>query len=298
VAKLITILMPFILFIGCAKDDRPICPSCGERATMQMHPRMPGMGIKSYYKCDNEHNFTKEGVLVDVFGEPLKKESSFDAKLRSEGIDWNELEFREDIAYLKGSDIPYTGKYFAFWNNGNKNKGNYKDGKQEGLNVEWHENEQMEQKVTYKDGKLDGLGTTWHENGQMESEGNYKDGKREGLRVGWHSNGEKSSEVKYKDDKREGLGVMWYENGQKYFEANWKDGKEDGLFVYFYINGKKKLEINYKDGKKEGLRVRYHKNGQKKSEENYKGGKKVEGSIKYWNSKGEPVDTYEEVEVE
>ena len=40
---------------------------------MQMHPRMPGMGIKSYYKCDNEHNFTKEGVLVDVFGEPLKK---------------------------------------------------------------------------------------------------------------------------------------------------------------------------------------------------------------------------------
>ena len=68
--------------------------------------------------------------------------------------------------------------------------------------------------------------------------------------------------------------------------------------MYFYINGKKKLEINYKDGKKEGLRVRYHKNGQKKSEENYKGGKKVEGSIKYWNSKGEPVDTYEEVEVE
>ena len=73
VTKLLTLLMPLILFIGCAKDDRPICPSCGERATMQMHPRMSGTGIKSYYKCDNEHNFTKEGVLVDVFGEPLKK---------------------------------------------------------------------------------------------------------------------------------------------------------------------------------------------------------------------------------
>ena len=43
---------------------------------MQMHPRMSGMGIKSYYKCDNEHNFTKEGVLVNVFGKPLKKEST------------------------------------------------------------------------------------------------------------------------------------------------------------------------------------------------------------------------------
>ena len=40
---------------------------------MQMHPRMPGAGIKSYYKCDNNHNFNAYGVLVDVFGEPLKK---------------------------------------------------------------------------------------------------------------------------------------------------------------------------------------------------------------------------------
>ena len=95
-----------------------------------------------------------------------------------------------------------------------------------------------------------------------------------------------------------GKAFTLYKNGQKEWEGNYKDGKEDGLFVYFYINGKKKLEINYKVGKKEGLRVRYHKNGQKKSEENYKGGKKVEGSRKYWNSKGEPVDTIEEAEAE
>ena len=144
--------MPLILFIGCAKDDRPICPSCGERATMQMHSRMSGMGIKSYYKCDNEHNFTKEVVLVNLFGKPLKKESSFDAKLRSEGIDWNELEFREDIAYLKGSDTPYTGKYFAFWNNGNKNKGNYKDGKKDGVWTHWHKSGRKSMESHYKDG--------------------------------------------------------------------------------------------------------------------------------------------------
>ena len=143
---------------------------------MQMYPRMSGMGIKSYYKCDNEHNFTKEGVLVNLFGEPLKKESSFDTKLRSEGIDWNELEFREDIAYLKGSDNPYTGKYFAFWNNGNKNKGNYKDGKVDGPWVSYHDNGQLWWKRTYKDGERDGPYIFYHENGQLWKKGTYKNG--------------------------------------------------------------------------------------------------------------------------
>ena len=71
--------MPLILFIGCAKDDRPICPSCGERATMQMHPRMPEIAemgwAQTHYKCQNNHNFTRGGELVDAFGMPLKKES-------------------------------------------------------------------------------------------------------------------------------------------------------------------------------------------------------------------------------
>jgi len=40
--------------------------------------------------------------------------------------------------------------------------------------------------------------------------------------------------------------------------------------------------------------VTWHENGQKETESNYKDGKPVEGSEKYWNSKGEPVDTIEE----
>ena len=38
----------------------------------------------------------------------------------------------------------------------------------------------------------------------------------------------------------------------------------------------------------------WHKNGQKQSELNYKNGKPVEGSEKFWNSKGEPVNSEEE----
>ncbi len=49
---------------------------------------------------------------------------------------------------------------------------------------------------------------------------------------------------------------------------------------------------HYKNGKKDGLELFWHENGQKKSEGKFKDGKKI--SVKFWNSKGEPVDTYEE----
>ena len=42
----------------------------------------------------------------------------------------------------------------------------------------------------------------------------------------------------------------------------------------------------------------WYSNGQKMLEGNWKDGNIVEGSDKYWNSKGEPVDSVEEAEAE
>ena len=64
-----------------------------------------------------------------------------------------------------------------------------------------------------------------------------------------------------------------------------------GKVSALYENGQKKVETNYKDGKREGLTIGWYKNGQKKAEANFKDGKLVGGSAKYWNSKGEPVDS-------
>ena len=85
-----------------------------------------------------------------------------------------------------------------------------------------------------------------------------------------------------------GTNSLFYENGQKRAELNFKGGKADGLNVEWYENGQKKREGNWKDDKPIGLHVSWHENGQKSYEENYKDGKPVEGSEKYWNSKGEP----------
>ena len=220
----------------------------------------------------------KSGKVFEVPANKLSKEDNeFITSLakpvkvnpKPEGVNEEELELREGIAYLKGSDAPYTGKTFILYKNGQKKL-----------------------ESNYKDGKQDGLATFWHENGQKAEEGSFKDGKIEGLHQTWYDNGQKRSEVNYKNGKKDGLQTTWYENGQKAQESNYKDGKVDGLAVAWYDNEQKSRELNYKDDKLDGLRVRYHKNGQKKAEENYKDGVKISG--KYWNSKGEPVDTIEE----
>ena len=108
-----------------------------------------------------------------------------------------------------------------------------------------------------------------------------------------HSNGQRS-EVNWKDGKENGLYVSWYLGGQKKAERTYKDGKWDGPLVLWHSNGKKQTEANYKEGELDGLVVEWHFNGQKFSEANYKDGELI--SEKFWNNKGEPVDTYEEAE--
>ena len=93
-----------------------------------------------------------------------------------------------------------------------------------------------------------------------------------------------------------GKAFKLYENGQKKHEGNFKDGKPDGLFVGWHENGQKKDEVNIKDGYGVGLWTKWHENGQKWMEERYMDGESI--SAKFWNSKGEPVDTFEEAEAE
>ena len=71
---------------------------------------------------------------------------------KSDGVNIDELEDREGVAYLKNSDSPYTGKCFEFHDNGQKkSEENYKDGKPDGLLVYWYENGQKQMELTFKD---------------------------------------------------------------------------------------------------------------------------------------------------
>ena len=87
----------------------------------------------------------------------------------------------------------------------------------------------------------------------------------------------------YRDqaEKREGI---WYRKGS--------DAPYTGKIFSLYKNGQRMNEGRYKDGKLHGFTVWWHENGQKKFKGNFNNGVKISG--KYWNSKGEPVDSFEE----
>ena len=97
----------------------------------------------------------------------------------------------------------------------------------------------------------------------------------------------------YHDDKPySGWGKEMYDSGQAFRLVEVKEGKPDGLMIEWHQNGQKWGEATFKDRKPVGLFLRWHENGQKAAEATFKDGELV--SAKYWNSKGEEVDTEEE----
>ena len=147
-----------------------------------------------------------------------------------------------------------------------------------------------EQELSYGNVKLKLKGSIAYE---IKSDKPYS-----GNAVKFRSNGQKEEEANYKDGKLDGLETQWHPNGRKMQELDHKDGKLDGLVVTWYESGQKNEEVNYKDDKQEGLYEEWHENGQKMTEIFYKDDEEVEGSEKYWNSKGAPVDSFEEAEAE
>ena len=156
------------------------------------------------------------GKVFEVPANKLsKKDNEFITSLaKPDGVNSEELEYREGFYYLLDSDTPYTGKAFTLWKNGQKEtESNYKDGKQDGLQFEWHENGQKSWKGNFKGGKPNGLWVNWHENGQKQLEENYKDGKAYGVKMEWHPNGQKRREAIFKDDEL--ISEKWWNNRGK-----------------------------------------------------------------------------------
>ncbi len=89
-----------------------------------------------------------------------------------------------------------------------------------------------------------------------------------------------------------GWAKSMYDSGQVQALAQFKNGTKDGLFTEWDENGQKMAEAIHKDGKADGPQTGWHENGQKFVEATFKDGEQV--SAKYWNSKGEEVETAEE----
>ena len=110
-----------------------------------------------------------EEKVVEVKEEAKTEEPLAETKPKTEGVNENELEYREGIYHLKDSDTPYTGKAYELYPDGQKEKeGNFKDGKMDELFISWHHNGQKEAEAIFKDGKLvEGSEKRWNEKGEL-----------------------------------------------------------------------------------------------------------------------------------
>ena len=134
-----------LLLGGCGeKSSSEGSESTGENPTAPSEEVKPVEEKEQKVKPEEPVAETKPVEPWQEVKDEVKSEEPLAAtKPELKGVNENELEERESIFYLKGSDTPYTGKYYSLHPNGQKEvEGHYKDGKTHGPMVFWHKNGQ------------------------------------------------------------------------------------------------------------------------------------------------------------
>ena len=109
-------------------------------------------------------------------------------RLLKEAVDSESLPERDGLIYH--DDKPYSGWGKHMYDSGQvSDLAEFKDGKQNGLMIEWHKNGQKSVEGNFKDGEPHGLVKVWHKNGQKALEGTFKDGEEVSVTY-WNSTGE------------------------------------------------------------------------------------------------------------
>ena len=100
----------------------------------------------------------------------------------------------------------------------------------------------------------------------------------------------------YVNSKRpfSGTIILKHKNEKVSGRTSYQHGILNGPCSTWYDNGQKESEVNFKNGKFEGFYFKWHRNGQRFSESCFVSGELIKGSEKYWNTKGEPVNSITE----
>ncbi|MEJ6794302.1 MAG: toxin-antitoxin system YwqK family antitoxin [Flavobacteriales bacterium] len=158
-----------------------------------------------------------------------------------------------------------------------------------GENIIYYTNGNIEEKYIKINGKRDGLYKSFYENGQLRSEINYNNGIEDGKSSEYFENGQISKVYSFKLGQKNGQFVSYFESGQIHFEYNFLNDLEDGIQKNWYENGQLDIEKNMKNGVENGWRRQYFLNGQIESELEYKDGEPI-GTFKKWNKEGDLID--------
>ncbi|NDV47065.1 hypothetical protein D0T49_08405 [Paludibacter sp. 221] len=166
-----------------------------------------------------------------------------------------------------------------------KETGNYKTGKKDGVWKQYYGEGKVKQQEEYKDGEIRKI-TQYYPDGKLESERNFLNRKEHGAEKHYdRETGKLKTEKYYENGKQVGKQTQYISsNRNDYVQvSNYsKEGKLDGKFTETYTETDKiKAQGQYKDGKKTGVWKYGKKDGEPTEEETYEAGdlRKV---IKYY----------------
>ena len=129
-----------------------------------------------------------ESPSEEPSGTPKSLSDADVERLLKEAVDSESLPERDGLIYH--DDKPYSGWGKHMYDSGQvSDLAEFKDGKQNGLMIEWHKNGQKSVEGNFKDGEPHGLVKVWHKNGQKALEGTFKDGEEVSVKY-WNSTGE------------------------------------------------------------------------------------------------------------
>jgi antitoxin component YwqK of YwqJK toxin-antitoxin module len=115
-------------------------------------------------------------VLSGCGGPDLDDPETLD-RILAEAVGEESLQYRDGLFYQNNE--PYSGWAKGMYDSGQaKGLGQFKDGKQDGLEVTWWDNGQKLGEATYKNGKKEGSFRRWRENGKLMRETTYKNGEK------------------------------------------------------------------------------------------------------------------------
>ena len=201
---------------------------------------------------------------------------------------YNSGKQKKKISYENG--VP-NGNYFHWNPNGNMRiKGNYKNGKKEGLWMEYFiTGQQVYQIINYKNGLKHGEFKEHLKDGKLIIWGNYNNHNKEGKWEYYFENGQLDMVGSFKNDIQHGDWKFYYPNGVLYYNGNFINGLKNGEWNFNYNSGEKWRIGNYKNDFKSGLWTTYYENKQKAMEGEYEKGKE-NGEWSSWYENGQLKD--------
>ena len=124
-----------------------------------------------------------------------------------------------------------------------------KEGKIDGLYVEYYSSGSIKSLSNFKNGILDGKYSKFYENDLLMEEFHYKNGLMEGERILNWRNGNLKEKNFFKRGAMTGASEFYFSNGNPrkiiYFDVN---GRRDGEWIDYDSDGKLKLKVVYKSG--------------------------------------------------